>query len=75
MKKTRTRTVIFSLLIMASISSYVYLNLSPLQYQGPADVSYEQPLFEEIESNKIAMPHVRVIKKAADLGRRILPGS
>lgn len=75
MKKTRTRTIIFSLLLMASISSYAYLNLAPLKYQGSTEISFEQPLFEEIENTKIAMPHVRIIKKATELGRRILPGS
>lgn len=75
MKKTGTRTLIFSLLLIASISSYAYLNLSPLQYQGQGEVRNEQRLLQEIEASQLAMPDVRILKKAANLGRQILPGS
>ncbi|GAB5551292.1 MAG: hypothetical protein Sapg2KO_08830 [Saprospiraceae bacterium] len=75
MKKTRTRTLIFSLLLIASISSYAYLNLSPLQYQGQGEVRYEQRLLQEMEAGQLEMPDVRILKKAANLGRQILPGS
>lgn len=75
MKKTRTRTLIFSLLLIASISSYAYLNLSPLQYQGQGEVRIEQRLLQEMEAGHLEMPDVRILKKAANLGRQILPGS
>ena len=75
MKKNRTRTLFFSLLLAISIGSYAYLNFSPLQYQGPAEVGYEQKLLQDAQAGQMEMPDVQILKKAANLARKILPGS
>ena len=77
MKKSSTRTVLFSLLISASIGSYIYLNSlsSPM-------VSFEQTTdleeFEEdIESNdaEIILPDIHLVKKVIETGKRLIPAS
>ena len=77
MKKSSTRTVLFCLLIAASIGSYIYLNSlsSPM-------VSFEQTTdleeFEEdIESNdaEIILPDIHLVKKIIETGKRLIPAS
>ena len=77
MKKSSTRTVLFCLLIAASIGSYIYLNSlsSPM-------VSFEQTTdleeFEEdIESNdaEIILPDIHLVKKINETGKRLIPAS
>ena len=77
MKKSSTRTVLFCLLIAASIGSYIYLNSlsSPM-------VSFEQTTdleeFEEdIESNdaEIILPDIHLVKKVIETGKRLIPAS
>ncbi|MCB0559250.1 MAG: hypothetical protein H6573_18025 [Lewinellaceae bacterium] len=77
MKKSSTRTVLFSLLISASIGSYIYLNSlsSPMvSFDQAAGVEeYE----EDIESNdaEIILPDVHLIKKVIETGKRLIPAS
>ena len=77
MKKSSTRTVLFCLLIAASIGSYIYLNSlsSPMvSFDQAAGVEeYE----EDIESNdaEIILPDVHLIKKVIETGKRLIPAS
>ena len=77
MKKSVTRTVLLSLLIAASIGSYIYLNSV-----SPGAFSYEQAVSEEeyeenMESNdaEIILPDIHLIKKVVETGKRLLPAS
>ncbi len=74
MKKSSTRTVLFCLLIAASLGSYIYLNSLSVQ-----SVPYEQAAIEEedMESGdaEIILPDIQLLKKVVETGRRLIPAS
>ena len=77
MKKSSTRTVLFCLLIAASIGSYIYLNSlsSPMaSFEQTTDL---EEFEEDIESNdaEIILPDIHLIKKVVETGKRLLPAS
>ncbi|MCO6476511.1 MAG: hypothetical protein J5I94_07810 [Phaeodactylibacter sp.] len=76
MKKSSTRTVLFSLLIAASLGSYIYLHSlsgQPVYEQAATEEEYN----EDIESSdaEIILPDIQLIKKAVETGRRLIPAS
>ena len=77
MKKKPIQVLILSLLVAASFSAYVYLNVAQMEYQGTPDEGAESTLFQELEDGqeKAILPDVRLLKKAAEVGKRILPSS
>lgn len=75
MKKSITRTVLFSLLMGASIGSYIYLNsLSPVPFEQPVT---EKEYEEDAESGdaEVILPDIHLIKKVVETGRRLIPAS
>ncbi|HMQ46125.1 MAG TPA: hypothetical protein PKA00_00230 [Saprospiraceae bacterium] len=74
MKKITTRTVLFSLLLMASAASYIFLNIASWK-QDQARLEKETPLEEDLEAeqNKLFLPDVQVLKKLVETGRKLVP--
>ena len=77
MKNKRTQIITLAVLIAASMSSYIYLNVSNLEYQGAREITTEQSMLQDLDetTEKSNLPDIRLLKKAAALGRKILPGS
>lgn len=75
MKRKRTRTVFLTFLILASLSSYLYLNLSNLSADGAMDNHTETSTYEEDmkPSSQTTLPDAELLFKAIELGKRILP--
>ena len=75
--KKKVQVLLLSLIVAASLSSYIYLNISNLRYQGSEDPKKEQSLLQDLDAStdNTIMPDVRLLKKAADLGRKVLPGN
>ncbi|MEL6922852.1 MAG: hypothetical protein AAFO94_02315 [Bacteroidota bacterium] len=73
-KSIGLRSALFTLLILASIGSYVYLNLvdvvnesvdpTPLQLQAET---------EQSENQQVLMPDVEIIKRVVEKGLDLIP--
>jgi len=74
MKKQTTRTLLFVLLIAASIASYAFLNVAYNSSGGASSEAASQPQIEQ-EDAKLVLPDVRLIKKLIENGKRFLPAS
>jgi len=76
MRKKSTRTILFSLVIAASICSYVFLNAVSFCFEDAAAApqNEQQVMEEELDSNttEIYVPDVAVIKKFLEASRKIL---
>lgn len=74
MKKITTRTVLFSLLLMASAASYIFLNIASWEHDRRHS-EQEIPLDEELEAEqkKLFLPDVQVLKKIVETGRKLVP--
>jgi hypothetical protein len=69
MKKISSRSVVFTLLLLASISSYVFLtNFAPAATAFGAEERTEEAVTVEKE---YALPDVMLMKEIIDLGKRI----
>ncbi|MCB9275975.1 MAG: hypothetical protein H6564_18155 [Lewinellaceae bacterium] len=80
MKNPSTRTVLFCLLVAASIGSYIFLNIASAK--GPSENSLGSGLKvekydEEVESSETRMllPDVQLMKNLVETGKRLLPAS
>jgi len=77
MKNKRIQLGGLVLLIVASVCSYLYLNLNSVAYSGYGeDVAKEEKILDNLEEaqNTITLPNVQILKKVTQLGKRILPG-
>ncbi|MCB9265695.1 MAG: hypothetical protein H6558_11755 [Lewinellaceae bacterium] len=74
MKKSSTRTVLFCLLLAASIGSYIFLNSvssTATSYEQAAD----QEEYEEASDAKVILPDIHLVKKVIETGKRLIPAS
>lgn len=70
------------LLVIASVLSFLYLNVATQQftpaYEKGGDNQEKSMVIDELEDSKknssIALPNVRLLKNLATLGKRVLPG-
>lgn len=78
MKKSIARTILFTVLVFASIFSYIYINTT-----GTATgelrpwVEQENGTLEEIEEAdpEVVLPDIHLLKKLVESGKRFLPAS
>ena len=80
MKKLNSRSILFILLVAASIVSYIYLNtVSVENLQSTAEIEAVEADKEleglDAQQKEIFLPDVRILKKAIDTGRRLIPAS
>jgi hypothetical protein len=77
MKKVSTRTVLFVLLIAASLSSYIFLSTrADTHTASEAELIKEATVNEGTEAQEeIVLPDVRLLKKAIETGKRLVPTS
>lgn len=77
MKKSATRTVLFCLLIAASLSSYIYLSVLSAHPGANAPAAELEKYEEDMEPNEaeIILPDIHLIKKVVDTGKRLIPAS
>lgn len=73
MKKSSTRTVLFCLLIAASIGSYTYLSILSAQPRAVEAEEYEEGVGPN--EAEIILPDVHLVKKVVETGKRLLPAS
>ena len=76
MKRTRTRSTLFGILIAVSLCSYLFLNVVNLQTQ-PLDVNQDTELQvaeEEIDAQQreIYVPDVALLQKILETTRKLL---
>jgi hypothetical protein len=77
MKKSPLRTVFFSLVIIASLASYLFLTCAsasialPVEYQAGEQI--EQ--VKEEQENKAVLPELILIKKVISAGKQLIPAS
>ncbi len=76
MKKRSVRSVLFSLIIVASICSYVFLTTASFNFeQATTETAQEQQLMEnelDGDDQEIYVPDVAFIKKFLEASRKIL---
>lgn len=70
MKGSKVKPILFTLLLIASISSLVYLNINKASYNTPV---LSQPKLEELNNDQIRLPDVHILETATKILRRILP--
>ena len=73
MKKSPTRTVLLGLIIVASISSYLFLNkVAPDVDVIDEPIIYTEELEEPSES---ALPDLLLLKKVIEAGKQLIPAT
>lgn len=74
MKNNNLRTSLFSLVILLSIFSYVFLNTieTPTASIDPS-LEVEQIEIEKIQSQETLMPDVKIVKTAVELIKNMVP--
>ena len=80
MKKLNSRSILFILLVAASIVSCIYLNtvsIERLESTANMEAVEEDKDIEGLDAQQkeIFLPDVRILKKAIDTGRRLIPAS
>lgn len=78
MKKENTRTILIALLIAASLGSYIFLNTrsSNVETTPSTELAKENAVEEEVDGQQeIILPDVRLLKKAIETGKKLLPAS
>ncbi len=80
MKNPSTRTVLFCLLVAASICSYVFLSFASSKSTSDNELGadlkmekYEENM--ETEGARVVLPDVQLIKNIIQSGKRLLPAS
>ena len=81
MRKLSTRSVLLVLLVVASISSYIYLNTVTVSSSGTSasndpDIENVSEMNEiESQQQELVLPDVTMIKKILETGKRLIPAS
>lgn len=76
MKRSKTHIILFVIVVVASLASYIFLNNAQ-----PAQVNSENmeqtDMDEDFEQRetKMILPDVEMVKKVLETGRRLLPAS
>lgn len=80
MKNLSTRTVLFCLLVAASLGSYIFLNFASVQ-DGSENIFSAESRVEQYEEDlegsesHIVLPDVQLIKRIVETGKRLIPAS
>lgn len=75
MKKSTTRSLLFIVLLAASISAYAFLNVASYNLISSTTAEQQEEQLHESEEVKLVLPDVRLIKKVVEHGQRLLPAS
>jgi hypothetical protein len=75
MKKSTTRSLLFIVLLAASIGAYAFLNVASYNLTGSTTAEQQEEQLHESEEVKLVLPDVRLIKKVVEHGQRLLPAS
>ena len=78
MKKSIARTILFTVLVFASIFSYIYINTTGTATSELRPwVEQEKGTLEEIEEAdpELILPDIHLLKKLVESGKRFLPAS
>lgn len=74
MKNSKVRSILFSLLLITSIGSYLYLNsVKVVDCTVKCDAKHQ--LLEAEESNETELPDVKLFKKLIEKGREMIPST
>jgi hypothetical protein len=73
MKNSRIRTLLFGLLLLASIGSYSYINSVSVEETKPK-CNMNTYLDENVEKSS-ELPDVKIFKKIIETGRRLVPAT
>lgn len=72
MQESKTIRILFVLLLVASVSALVYLNLNKAAYKTPV---LSQPKLDKVSKDQVKLPDVHILESATKILRRTLPGS
>ncbi len=75
MKSLNARKLLFLFLIVASIGSYTYMNVTAPDLALVYGSQDNMDLFEEEVKKDAMLPDVRILQKVIETGKRILPPS
>ncbi len=73
MKNNKIKTVLFSLVIMMSLSSYLFLNSLSIPIPT-SDINIEEVGLNDLtKQNEVTLPDVQIIEKGVEMMKRVLP--
>ena len=75
MKNSKLRTLLFSLLFIASIGSYVYINSVEVSDCKMKFQAKQQLLQDEDDSQNAELPDVKLFKKLVEKGKQLIPST
>jgi len=74
-KNIGIRSALFTLLIIASIASYIYLNMVDVVAQHATPAPLQQVMEEKQPSHEVLLPDVELVKKVVEKGLKLIPKS
>ncbi len=73
MKSSKSRNILFSLVLIASISSYLYIN--SVETNANIKCEAKKSLVDEEDKNSSELPDVKLIKKIIETGKQLVPAA
>ncbi len=76
MKRSKTHIILFVIVVVASLASYIFLN-NAQPNQASSDAMEQTDIDEDFEQGetKMILPDVEMVKKVLETGKRLLPAS
>jgi len=74
-KNIGIRSALFTLLIIASIASYIYLNMVDVVAEHATPAPLQQTMDQEQASHEVLLPDVELVKKVVEKGLNLIPNS
>jgi len=75
MKKSRFRPIIFSVIFVASMFSYIFMHCCATTNLPEKTVSTQIEEQEQIEEESVSLPDLEMVQKSLNALRKILPSS
>ena len=79
MRKLSTRSVLLALLVIVSLSSYIYLNTVSVDAptSNPSSNTEQPASLDDLdqEDGQLVLPDVRLLKKVMETGKRFIPAT
>lgn len=74
MKNSKVKSILFSLILIASVGSYAYINSVDVE-QPHVNCQMKNTLIQEDNKSDSELPDVKIFKKIIENGKKILPAS
>lgn len=73
MKNSKLRIALFSLILLVSLSSYMYIN--SIDTEANIKCNTKQTIVDEEEKSNSELPDVKLIKKIIEKGKQLVPAT